>query len=588
MNRLRCTNTGEWINLGKKVGGGGEAYIYETNKPDFIAKIYTKQVTADTWEKLQLMINNPPGDPTINKGHISIVWPKCILINNFGQPQGFLLPYIANTLEFSVIYHPNERKQKAAGFNWLYLHATAMNIASVVQSIHHKNYVIGDINSRNFLVKPNTYVSIIDTDSFQVTDPRTKKVYRCTVGLEEYTPPEICGKNFRNFNRAEVHDRFGLAILIWQLLFNDHPFSGKWNGPGDTPTIAEKISQGHWVYGANSWNQPSYRTILFNIIHPQLQALFRRCFDDGNRYPNARPSATDWQNALEVAIQDLQKCSVAGEQHYFARSYGRCYWCERKNLLRGLDIFANSTTASIPNIYSLSLPTILKNHPGNSNISKSPPLPTITGLSNLNISTSGQVPFPIKTIYKPPKITPLNTNSTHPFLQWLQLKITGLKASKTQQLIVVVFLILSISISAAWQSSQVKKIGSLFYQNQTTAQNYDPKNTIIQYYHLVTKNRKAAIKLLSDAWRRQAAQTVNNKDNWWNSVRKVQVYAFQTFARNNNKAKIKVWLKYYMKNGQTACESLISNLIFDRNRNQWLMDSIEANSVVQNPYCDTK
>ncbi|MDJ0555723.1 MAG: hypothetical protein QNJ68_15025 [Microcoleaceae cyanobacterium MO_207.B10] len=52
MNCLRCTNTGEWINLGKKVGSGGEADIYETNKPGFIAKIYTKQVTADTWEKL--------------------------------------------------------------------------------------------------------------------------------------------------------------------------------------------------------------------------------------------------------------------------------------------------------------------------------------------------------------------------------------------------------------------------------------------------------------------------------------------------------------------------------------------------------
>ncbi len=123
-------------------------------------------------------------------------------------------------------------------------------------------------------------------------------------------------------------------------------------------------------------------------------------------------------------------------------------------------------------------------------------------------------------------------------------------------------------------------------QKQTVAQNSDPKQTIVRYYQLATSNRKEAIQLLSDPWRREAAKRVN--DNWWDSIRRVEVYAFQTFAKNNSKAKIKVWLKYHMKNGQTPCESLTFNLIFDGRQNKWLMDSVEPNSVIQQPSCDAR
>ena len=576
---LKCEKTGELVGLNKEIARGGEATIYETSKAGFVAKIYLKSAPSDIWDKLRLMISNPPQQPALKNGHISIVWPQCILTDK-GIPKGFLLPYISNTLEFSVIYHPASRKQKAPTFNWLYLHATAMNIAACISSIHAKKYVIGDINGQNILVKRNTYISIIDTDSFQVKNPRDSKIYRCNVGVEEYTPPEMYGKGFRNHNRYEVQDRFGLAILIWQLLFNDHPFSGKWNGSGDPPSLGEKIAQGHWVYGKTSKVKPIPRTISLDIIHPQLQALFRRCFNDGHRNPNARPSASEWQNTLEVAIKDLQKCSVAGEQHYYARTYGRCYWCERKAKIK-VDIFEHPAGSASPNTGSSSLPTIIKNR-ANSNKNK----PNITpsyGVPNVP-------PSPLRPIARSP-LTPaptrpfLPSKTTHPFVQWMQLKVAQFKASKTQKFIALVLCILSISFYFSWQSHLIKE-ASQSSANQTVGLNSDPKETIVRYYQLATSNRQEAIELLSDPWRQEAARNVN--DSWWDSVRRVEVYAFQTFAKNDSKAKIKVWLKYYMKNGQTPCESLIFNLIFDQEKSTWLMDSIEPDSVIQNLYCDTR
>ncbi len=72
-------------------------------------------------------------------------------------------------------------------------------------------------------------------------------------------------------------------------------------------------------------------------------------------------------------------------------------------------------------------------------------------------------------------------------------------------------------------------------------------------------------------------------DNWWNSVRLVEVYAMKTLNQSADNYKIKVWLKYYMKSGASSCESLIFKLIFARRRNEWVLD--QAYDVEQKPFC---
>ena len=59
-------------------------------------------------------------------------------------------------------------------------------------------------------------VTLVDSDSFQVTVG--DKIYRCTVGKTEYTPPELQGTRFADIDRGADHDPFALAILIFQLL----------------------------------------------------------------------------------------------------------------------------------------------------------------------------------------------------------------------------------------------------------------------------------------------------------------------------------------------------------------------------------
>ncbi|MEG3843664.1 type IV pilin-like G/H family protein [Microcoleus sp. herbarium14] len=350
MIRLKCVDTGEWIELDNQgnIKSGGEGSIYPTNKPGFVAKVY-HTITQEKIDKLQVMVKNKPADPTRSQGHVSIAWPKCLLEDSYGKILGFLMPVIDNGEPLISVYNHNLRKTIAPAFNWLYLHTTAINIASIVEAIHTNKYVVGDLKPENMLVTSKALVSIVDTDSFQIFDRQTGKIYRSPVASQEFTPREMLGQNVQNVDRSEFQDRFALAVIIWHLLFGYHPFSGTWSGSGKPPNIDQLIEHGYWMYGSNSKLRPGKLSMPINIIHPELQKLFRKCFNDGHNQPYARPSAADWRIALDVAIKELNQCSVEGG-HYYSKSYHKCYWCERKRQLNGKDMFATPPGIRQPNV----------------------------------------------------------------------------------------------------------------------------------------------------------------------------------------------------------------------------------------------
>ncbi len=336
---------GNHISLGKQIASSGEGAVWGTNRRGYLAKIY-HSTDPERVKKLEVMVANSPADPTLSQNHISIAWPQDLLRDSTGACVGFLMPAIIQAKELLYVYNPLHRKKTAPRFNWYSLHITALNLASIVQEIHAKNYIIGDMKSQNLLVTDRGLVSIIDTDSFQVTDPTTGKVYRCSVGSEGFTPPELIGKDLSILTQNRFHDRFRLAVIIHLLLFGYHPFMGQWNGSGDPPGQDELVRQGFWIHGQNSQMQPSRNTILLDVVHPEIKKCFLKCFNDGHRSPSSRPSAQDWFNALQLGISDLTACKKVAN-HCYSRVYGKCYWCERANNL-GVDIFPAVSNPILP------------------------------------------------------------------------------------------------------------------------------------------------------------------------------------------------------------------------------------------------
>ena len=320
---------------GDPINSGGEGKIYKTTQSGFVAKVYDKPPTSEQINKLKKMIANPPKSPPTHGNHVAIAWPTSLIFDNSNKCIGFLMPQIGRNVQLIEVYNPKRRKQVLPKFDWLFLHTTALNFTKTVNSLHRADYVIGDIKPQNILVDDSALVSIVDTDSFQVRDGA--KVYRCPVASEGFTPPELLGVDTSTVTQTVYHDRYRIALIIYHLLFTRHPFDeGTWIS-GDSPSQVELMQKGVWLYNPQGLLQSHKVTIPLQVVHPKLQELFKKCFNDGHKDAIKRPSADEWSEALKLAIDDLTSCGKV-DNHKYSNNYGKCYWCVRKIALN-MDIF---------------------------------------------------------------------------------------------------------------------------------------------------------------------------------------------------------------------------------------------------------
>ncbi len=334
------------------LGTGGEAQIHALPQASQLAAKIYHEPKDEYARKLALMLAHPPFNaPTKEEDstRAAIVWPVELLRkpDHGKQVAGFLMPRLHAMRPLMDFYNPRARRLAAPLFTYQYLHRTARNLAAAVSRLHERGYVIGDVNESNVLVSETALVTLVDTDSFQVRDPHSDAVFRCPVGKPEFTPPELVNTRFADFDRTVEHDRFGLAVLLFQILMEGtHPFSSVYAGAGEPPPLEARISAGHFAYDA-ARSAGLYRPMLtapaFTTLAPALQRLFQQAFVTGHAQPQYRPTAQAWADALHAAEQSLVTCH-RNAQHRYGNHLHRnhsaaCPWCERTQLLNGRDPF---------------------------------------------------------------------------------------------------------------------------------------------------------------------------------------------------------------------------------------------------------
>ncbi len=342
--RLQRQFTGQKITLDTSnlIARGGEGRIFPVVEDSaLVAKIYHKPTEEDA-DKLTVMYNHPPKVVMVMPNVTAIAWPVDLLhtLDSRRKIVGFLMPRVSHSIPIHTFYTPKTRREKKPLFNYLYLHRTARNLVASVNDLHASGYVIGDVNESNILVSDTALVTLVDTDSFQVRDPDTGIIHRCPVGKAEFTPPELQGQTFRDLDRTPEQDRFGLAVLLFQLLMEGtHPFSAVYQGSGDPPPLEARVKAGHFVYGTKAVPyKPMPLAPPFDILHPKLRELFVQCFEQGHTDPRARPDARSWLVALKEAETTLLTCQQYS-QHRYGNHLTSCPWCDRTTQLGGRDPF---------------------------------------------------------------------------------------------------------------------------------------------------------------------------------------------------------------------------------------------------------
>lgn len=340
--------------LGRQLGIGGEGTVYEIiGSSDKVLKIYhsthfkTEAERSIMERKLRAMLNMNVAAVVDNK--LRLAWPTDIVYEN-GKMVGFVMPKVTAPLKIFDLYREivpkttltKKRDTVHPGYHWKYSVQYAYNLAWVVNYVHSKGIVIGDLNQNNIVADPKSgAVILIDCDSFDIRDPISKEHFRCTYALPEILAPELqTVGTLANGTFTRESDNFSLAIHIFRLLMNNaDPFGGQ---------ITTNASQSAIAANASIVNGecPYVRTVPGKTLHPRmlplsflpssLQTLFQRTFDytaiTAKSRINNRASAGEWMEALLLIGQKnpttpLVTCSK-DMSHVYPSHNVSCPWCK--------------------------------------------------------------------------------------------------------------------------------------------------------------------------------------------------------------------------------------------------------------------
>jgi DNA-binding helix-hairpin-helix protein with protein kinase domain len=318
---------GNQLQLGKKLGQGGEGAVFDTthNGENVAAKIYSHALPPEQQAKLRAMAQ--VGDTYLKQ---IAAWPISVLLTKRPGPvAGFTMPKFSGYHAVHELYGVGSRRHTFPKADFAFLVGAARNIAAAFDAIHAHGHAIGDVNENNIIVSHQGTVKLLDCDSFHVNTPSTS--FPCTVGVPHYTPPELQGLgSFHGVTRTANHDNFGLAVLIFQLLFMArHPFSGIPKIPGDLP-LDRSIKEFRFAYGADRLarlNDMPPKALGLDYLPTGIGDLFWRAFTETG-VKHGRPKAKEWVAALDGLLHSLRSCSVE-PRHKYPAQLGACIWCER-------------------------------------------------------------------------------------------------------------------------------------------------------------------------------------------------------------------------------------------------------------------
>jgi DNA-binding helix-hairpin-helix protein with protein kinase domain len=277
------------VAVGTLLGEGGEGAVWDIpSRRDLVAKVYHRPLSKDRADKIRAM--TPLRTDALAK---LTAWPVGLLRHKTNGPIGLLMPRIAGHKDIHHLYSPKSRRVDFQTADWRFLIRTAANTARAFGAVHDTGSVIGDVNHGSVLVNQDATVKLIDCDSFQITAGGRR--FFCEVGVETFTPPELQSKPFTGVVRTHNHDNFGLAVMVFQLLFmGRHPFAGRYSGAGDMP-IAKAI------------RGPRYRVSLRAGLCPR---------DDPGRTPDCdRLGSQPWPTRERTQAVRLQPGALAPSRY---------------------------------------------------------------------------------------------------------------------------------------------------------------------------------------------------------------------------------------------------------------------------------
>lgn len=314
------------VKLNSQIGKGGEGTIFTTDRSsDEAVKIYHPEIRSSRYLKIKVMV----GKNLASKTNL-ISFPKEIVNDKNGNFLGFTMKLVKGFRPIHELYNPKSRQQYFPKADYRFVINTALNVTRAIGTVHENGCIVGDLNHSGILVSENSTVALIDADSFQISD--SGETYYCVVGVPEFTPPELQGKNLKSVKRLIEHDNFGLAVTLFQLLFmGKHPYAGIFKQKD--LSMVESIQQNRFAYSrlrqSSTLTSPPPATLTLDNFDGLIAEGFEHAF---GLDPKKRPNAREWLNRLTSISNKIVKCQHS-QSHYFLANKQGCFWCDLQALL---------------------------------------------------------------------------------------------------------------------------------------------------------------------------------------------------------------------------------------------------------------
>jgi len=309
------------------LGKGGEGTVYAIQSPSSYArshciKIYTDATKAAKLEaKVRYMTKHIPAVPHF----VRLCWPEAIVLHR-GKFVGYLMPLaLENSRNMAELEALNfqRRKQLPQAFKDKYNRDTidglesrlklSVNIAAAYHAVHlSQRYTIVDMKPDNILVTVDAKVSVVDCDSFQISE-NGKILFPAAVVTEEYAPPHT-----KNTSKDIYWDYFSYAVLVYKLIFGVHPYAATAKSPYNNATdIVSKIDQDLFVFGSKSkfiekldTDNPHQKFKRLPVI---LQNLFIQVFDKDEKHAKQRTSMEKFGQTIYNILRAADKKKVLND-----------------------------------------------------------------------------------------------------------------------------------------------------------------------------------------------------------------------------------------------------------------------------------
>ena len=333
-------------------GSGGQGTVYKVsyNGKEYALKWYHKDVFKGKEKAFYSNLENniQKGAPTKD-----FLWPLGIT-EVHGGVFGYIMDVRPSGYYELTEFFVGSKKQKQIRFKSFNAIAdAAINIIQAFRELHNSGYSYQDINNGNFFINPeNGKVLICDNDNVSPFG-----VNLGILGKQRYMAPEVVTGG----NPDKQSDRFSLAVILFRLLFINHPLEGRYSTP---PCMTKEFERKYYgtapifVYDPlNDRNRPVPGTDnnlrMFWPVYPDyIRDLFIKAFSNEVMLKQKpRVIEKEWLNAFFRFKASIVKCPKCGlETFVLKQGENTCIECKKKFIVPNTIQFSTVTLPLYPGV----------------------------------------------------------------------------------------------------------------------------------------------------------------------------------------------------------------------------------------------